>query len=508
MHSSWSRRSFLSTSVAGGLASLSGTHLIAGLRPVTDEQVRAAGGVVQLRPEIEPLVKLIEDTPRQKLMEEIGSRIRKGLSYHDVLAALFLAGVRNVQPRPAVGFKFHAVLVVNSAHIASLASPDSDRWLPILWALDEFKSAQARDVSEGNWTMGPVDESGVPSPGQVRELFHKSMQRWDESAADVAAAGVARCLGATEVLELYAQYAARDFRSIGHKAIFLANSWRTLQTIGWQHAEPVLRSLSYAFLNHNGEPNPADNDLAPDRPWRANQELIGQVRDGWMIGRVDESATAELLEVIRTGSANDAAKSVVELLNKEVSPQSIFDALHLASGEMLMQQTGIVALHSVTTTNAIRFLFDQTGVPETRLLLLLQNASFLPLFREAMVARGTVGDARIDQLQATAPPAEGSEAIESICRAIRKQNRDAAQSVLGYLAAGRDVKELMNATRRLVFLKGNDSHDYKFSSAALEDFYKISPAWRDRYLASSVYYLRGSGDPDNGLVARIRAALG
>ena len=66
-----------------------------------------------------------------------------------MLAALLLAGVRNVQPRPSVGFKFHAVLVVNSAHLASLASPDEHRWLPIFWALDHFKSSQARDVREG-----------------------------------------------------------------------------------------------------------------------------------------------------------------------------------------------------------------------------------------------------------------------------------------------------------------------------------------------------------------------
>ncbi len=507
-NSSWSRRGFLSASAAGGLATLSGTRLIAGLQPVTDEQIAATTGIVKLRPEIEPLVKLIEDTPRQRLLEEIGSRIRRGLSYHDVLAALFLAGVRNVQPRPSVGFKFHAVLVVNSAHIASLASPDADRWLPILWALDEFKSSQARDVSEGNWTMGPVDEAHVPSPGQVRELFHKSMERWDEAAADVAAAGVARQLGATEVLELFAQYAARDFRSIGHKAIFLANSWRTLQTIGWQHAEPVLRSLAYAFLNHNGEANPGDNDLAPDRPWRENQKLAASVRDGWISGKVDESATAGLLEVFRNGSSSDASKSVVELLNNEVSPQSIFDALHLASGEMLMRQSGIVALHTVTTTNAIRFLFDQTGTPSTRLMLLLQNAAFLPLFREAMVARGKVGDDRIDQIAAPTPQPDAATAIESICGNIRKQNSVAAESVLGYLGAGYDAAELMNAARRLIFLKGNYSHDYKFSSAAMEDYYKISPAWRDRFLASSVYSLRGSGDPDNGLVGRIRAALG
>jgi hypothetical protein len=31
-----------------------------------------------------------------------------------------LAGVRNIEPRPSVGFKFHAVLVVNPVHLASL----------------------------------------------------------------------------------------------------------------------------------------------------------------------------------------------------------------------------------------------------------------------------------------------------------------------------------------------------------------------------------------------------
>ncbi len=65
-----------------------------------------------------------------------------------------LAAVRNVQPRPSVGFKFHAVLVVNSAHLASLSARDTDRWRPIFCGVDYFKDSQARDQREGNWTMG------------------------------------------------------------------------------------------------------------------------------------------------------------------------------------------------------------------------------------------------------------------------------------------------------------------------------------------------------------------
>jgi hypothetical protein len=41
----------------------------------------------------------------------------------------------------------------------------------------------------------------------------------------------------------------------------------------------------------------------------------------------------------------------------------------------------------------------------------------------------------------------------------------------------------------------------------LEDYHVMAPAWRDRFLAASVFYLRGSGNADNPLVTRIRAAL-
>src|SRR5919112_1999503 len=177
------RRRFLQTAAAGGtLLGLGDLAFLSQLRPVSAEEAKLDPKVVRLQPEIEPVVRLLEETSRDRLLEEVAARIQRGLSYREVLAALLLAGVRNVQPRPSVGHKFHAVLVVNSAHLASLASPDTDRWLPIFWALDYFKSSQAQDVHEGNWTMGPVDESAVPTARKAREAFATAMDRWDESA--------------------------------------------------------------------------------------------------------------------------------------------------------------------------------------------------------------------------------------------------------------------------------------------------------------------------------------
>lgn len=187
------RRQFLAQATVGGaIASLGDLSFISRLGRVSAAEAKLDPKVVRLSPEIEPLVTLLEETPRERVIEVVAERVRGGLSYQELLAALMLAGVRNVEPRPSVGFKFHAVLVVNSAHIASLASPDEHRWLPIFWAIDNFKSAQARDTQERNWTMPPVDESVVPKLADARAMLTKSLDAWDEGPADAAIAALAR----------------------------------------------------------------------------------------------------------------------------------------------------------------------------------------------------------------------------------------------------------------------------------------------------------------------------
>ena len=263
------RRSFLSTG-ASAILGCRDLAFLSRLAPVSSAEVRVDPSIVRFDAAIEPLVRLLEQTPRERLIEEVAARIRKGLTYNETLAALLLAGIRNVQPRPSVGFKFHAVLVVHSAHLVALASPEADRWLPIFWALDQFKRSQATDVRDGDWTMGAVDPKALPSTMSAARAFTTAMDDWDESRADAAAAALARGLEPGEVFEMFARYAARDFRSIGHKAIYVANAWRTLETIGWQHSEPVLRSLAYALLAREGS-DPVKGDASADRPWRHNQ---------------------------------------------------------------------------------------------------------------------------------------------------------------------------------------------------------------------------------------------
>ena len=498
------RRSFLKVGAgAAGLGALGDLGFLSRLPLLSADEVKLDPKVVRFHPEIEPLVRLLEDTPRERVLEEVALRIRRGLSYRELLAALLLAGVRNIQPRP-VGFKFHAVLVVNSAHLASLASPDSDRWLPIFWAIDQFKSSQAQDVKEGDWTMGPVDEAAIPPSHKARQAFIDAMDNWDEAAADAAIVGLARTAGAHEIYELLARYGARDFREIGHKEIYVANSFRTLEAIGWHHAEPVLRSLAYALLDRDGaKENPAKADLSADRPYRHNLEAVTKIKSGWLDGKPDAKATAEMLKTLRAASPDQASERAIELLNRGVAPESLFDAFFETSGELMMRAPGILSLHATTFTNALHYSFTHCRDEETRKLLLLQNAAFLPLFRGEPKKSGT----EIDVLEPGALQESGPRAVEEIFAEINRDKLSASRKMLGYLQQTNDPAPLALAARRLIFLKGTNAHDYKYSSAILEDYHAMRPPWRDRYLAASTFYFKSSADPDNQLVQRIRSAL-
>ena len=496
------RRSFLQTTALGGALGLSGIQT---LPRVSAADATLNESLVAFGPDVEPLVRLVEETPRERLLEEFAARIRAGASYRQVLAALMLAGIRNVQPRPAVGFKFHSVLVVNACYVASLSGPDEDRWLPIFWALDYFKTAQAEESRKTGWRMPAVRTGQIPVGPAAREAFITAMDRWDVEAADVATAGIVRTLPATEVFELFARYAARDFRSIGHKAIFLANAWRTLQVIGWDHAEPVLRSLTFALLNHEGEPDPATHDLGPDQPWRNNAALLEKVPAGWLQGTTSTAATREQIALTRTATADAAASAAVSQLAAGQSAAGIWDGNFLAAGELLMRQPGIISLHGLTTVNALHYLWRSVGDTALRQRLLLQACSFSSLFRQAAERRGELQSLTIDALQQ--PSSDKPPTTDEIFADISRDGLTAARKLLSLVTAGGDPLSVIDTARRYVFLKGRDAHDYKFSTAVLEDWSQISPEWRPQFLALSVFNLKGSGDADSPLVERTRAAL-
>ena len=505
-----SRREFLQTAAGVGLVGCSGTVPFLSLSPLTAAEASVTPDIVRLNPAIEPVVRLIENTPREKCFQMMTEQLRRGLPYRQFLAALFLAGIRNVNPQPP-GFKFHCVFVIHSAHQLSLDAPVEDRLLPLFWALDNLKVSQARDVKEGDFRLKPV-KGRLPSPERAWDEFHSAMQDWDEERADRAIVALVRSRGAHEIIEQMWRYGARDYRNIGHKAIFVANTWRTLQTIGWQHAEPSLRSLVLGLLDFGkkervNEYAYQDQSYLPNlqRARRAEKQLPGN----WTARQGNASVTKDLLQIVRTGNIKDTCNRAIEQLTKgKAQAQAVWDAVHLAAGELMMRQPGIYGIHTVTSVNGLRYAFETSANPETRLLMLLQGLGWMCQFRNFMGSRPKgLKDVQITKLAAEETSQRPEEATAEILALVATDPAGAAAKAIQFAKRNPEPGVFARAANRLIFRKGTDAHDYKYAAAIFEDYGLVSKTWRPQMLATSVYHLRGSTLPDSPIMKRAEDAV-
>ena len=96
-------------------------------------------------------------------------------------------------------------------------------------------------------------------------------------------------------------YGCRNGGMGGHAAIVVSSCFRALETIGWQHAEPVLRFVLRDVYALGGQGK-------PDRYFLPNVARVDRHLDklppGWAAGNGDRAATTELFGLLRLGKAD------------------------------------------------------------------------------------------------------------------------------------------------------------------------------------------------------------
>lgn len=507
-----SRRDFLQMSTSVGL--LGGLGPLGSLGRALAAQANVGPNLVRLSADIEPIVRVIEETPRERIFEAAAGLLRARVGYRQFMAALYLAGIRNVDPRTA-GSRFHCVYVINSAHLLALESPAHERLLPLFWALDDFKGAQASRPRP----MGPLVKR-TPSGADAVAALRAAVQAWDRDAAEVALAGMARTCGAAEAFEELWRLGARDFRPIGHKAIFVTNTWRTLQTIGWQHAEPAFRALGQALAGNGTQ---FENGLRyDDQCHRENEELIRAhsaalppdwADDAASGAAADSAMAAALLAPMRAGSASTACRDALALLTgSKARAGAIWDVVHLAAAEFMLRRGDIGDLHAVTSVNALHFGFRMARFTETRLFLLLQAVGWMAHFartgglaNDPNPAPGTnILDLESADIRVLDDPAAAAESILSTMATARATS---ARSAFAYDKRHGNHSALFSAARRLVFTRATDTHDYKYLAAAFEDISAVSPTWRSHMFAASMLHVPAPTARESSVIQRAREAV-
>jgi hypothetical protein len=462
----------------------------------------------RFRPELEPLVALIERTPREKCAEMAVEQLRRGVSYRQFMAALFLAGIRNVNPRPP-GFALHCVFIIHAAHLLGLEAPPDSRLLPLFFALDDFKKAQERDAKAavGDYTMWAITGT-VPPPEKAEAEFHAAMEAWDQERAERAVVSLARTRSVPEVFDQLWRYSTRDYRNIGHKAIYSANAIRTLHTIGEQHAEPVLRSLVLSLLDF-GRERKVDGYAFDDQSFHGNfkrsKETHAKLHTAWMEQRSEPDVVRSLVTAIREAPVDEACADVAgRLVKGQAAAGSVWDAVHLAGAELQMRvpkSRRINGIHTVTSANGLHHCYLAASDPRTRHLILLQAVGWMAQFRTQIeAAKDAPRSLNITSLE---PAPEAANPIAAL-----SSNLDSAATQVIRLAAGVDARQSFQSEAvRLTLAKADEVHYYKYLASLIEDVPLVSAPWQPHLLAATVFYLKGYEDPESPLMKTAREAL-
>ena len=466
------RRTFIHAAGATGLSLTSPVGFGA-----TD---RAVGG----------LVNLLEDSPRELIPRELVRLIRKDLRYEDLLAALTLAAVRNVQPYPKVGYKYHSVMMLRAVHSTTQHLSSADKWLPIAWAADYFKQTQAEERDADGWRMPARAAASPGSAEAARHALSVALDHWDRDAADAAIVNYAELAHPQEIFSLLFSYGARDLRAIGHKAIAVSNAHFLIDVLGSAQVGPILRSTVAALQNSDADPNPASHDLQPDQPWRQNMQRLHEIPQDWKQGRSDAGARAELRAALYRVSEDQAGKVVVALLRQGISPDAIWRVLFDTAAELLMHESGIVPLHAQTTANALYYAYRVCDDEPTQQLSLLQCAAFIAMFRKLVGA--TPPEIGLEALQPLPPETSGLDAIDEIFADVAAGRRlQAARKSLGYLQSGGNPQALIAKTRHHLVYNAQGPHDYKFSEAVFDSYAHFANSdWQCRFLSAGMSYFK------------------
>jgi hypothetical protein len=404
--------------------------------------------------------------------------IRTGQSYDDILSALVLASVRQIRPRPSLGPMFHAVMMMHAVDSAARRSAGEDRWRSVLWAVDVFKEQQERYRKEGGVPFGPP-----PRPSRAATstaLLGQALEAWDEEAADAAISSLHEHEDEARIFEVLFRYGARDYRDIGHKSIFVAGARRLLKRMDFRRARPLLRSVVLGLLRHSGPTPPKDPKL--DATWARNQELVARIVPQGDAPSAKPEVTRELLGVFRTASDADACQAVIQSLNRGDGAQSVWDAIACGAAELVLNRPdSLLALHAVTTTDALAFAWQTAAAAETRRLILLHATGRLVAFRDYAAENDGPSATRL-AIDGFAPLTDAVD-IPSIFAA---PGSTASLLSLGYLERSAGADQILYAMHAIVLARADGPHDYKFNQAVVEQLGWISPPWRSRFLAASL----------------------
>lgn len=479
--------------------------LIASLGPSVAGNLGLSAGaeVLQERSELdfgplEPLVRLLQETPADRVLPVIVRHLRDGVDLRTWVAAGALANARTFGGEDYVGF--HTLMALSPAYHMAMESPAELRALPVLKVL--YRNTQRIQERGGRRAevLHPVEAAPIPDGQPAGQALQEAVRRKDVDAAERIFATASR--GSPEDAFNHLLFAVQDHTEV-HRVVLPYRAWDLLDIIGKEKAHTLLRqSVRYCV---NAEP--ARRPIVDDEPRSVLPRLLEEHR---LLEReepgtraLDAAALAQIADTIFTSTPAQAAGAVAAALAEGIAPSALGEAITLAANQLILRDAGRTAreeqpgkvigsvhgdsigVHAVDSANAWRNMARMAS-PRNTLACLILGAYQVARDR---IARG--GDFLHWQPLPVARHLEGirATAAEGLLRELDEAVRGNLQAhacalVERYGSLGHDPRAVFQLLLRYATSEDGSLHGEKFFRTASEEYATTRPEFRWRHLVA------------------------
>jgi hypothetical protein len=298
----------------------------------------------------EPLVRLMQETPPEKLLPLLVTRLKTGTELRELVAAAALANARTFGGEDYIGF--HTMMALSPSFSMARELPASDRPLPVLKVLyrnsrriqdhgghesEVLHRIRTAELSNGERANGERANGeradGEPANGAalLEAVKAKDTARAEETFARIAQKGAEHAFN--ELL-----IAVEDHSEV-HRIVMPYRAWDLLDIVGKDHAHTLLRqSVRYCVQNESPQYTQSckgGRDVLPvllDQ-YRLLSKPLGTrlAEDAWV---------AALAETIFRSNPEQSADAVAAALAEGFAPDAVGEAISLAANQLVLRDAG------------------------------------------------------------------------------------------------------------------------------------------------------------------------
>jgi hypothetical protein len=283
---------------------------------------------------MEPLVRLMQETPVDKLLPALADKLEAGTELRQLLAAAALANARTFGGEDYVGF--HTMMALAPAFHMAQELPRESRALPVFKVLYRNTNRIQERGGRKNEILRKIKAGSLSESNPGGEQLREAVRHMEAHEAEALFAALSQRSPDDAFNDLL--YAVQDHTEV-HRVVLPYRAWDLLGLIGKEQAHTLLRqSVRYCVKAENWVRNSGRTEPRALLPKLLEEhKLLGSAPGE---RKADDKWVDELSQAFFKSSAPQAAEAAAAALAEGFSPADIGEAISLAANQLILRDHG------------------------------------------------------------------------------------------------------------------------------------------------------------------------